>query len=201
MLFTPAFLSALLVAASVPTASRLPDVLQPSRPPWQVTLSVLSGTPAVLPGLTVGGALEVSRQVRSGPWFVAGQLGLSSASAANASSAIDHRQLIVAVGLGVGARLGVGRLWAEAGAGALGIEETLTSHQQERIQMAGLPGGTQTSFVLGPYGFGEAGIGVVVRGALGARLSAGPIASRVALAGGNAWRFGAVAKVGFSYDF
>lgn len=194
-------LSMLLVAVSVPPEASMAAAVAPPPPRWQVALAVVSGTPAVLPGLAIGGAGELSRRLGAGPWFACGQLSLSSASGANESWTIDHRQLALAVGLGAATNVGVGRLWAEVGGGLLGLEEILGRHQIERIQIDGIGGGTVTSYALGPLGFAEVGISIEMRAALHARLSGGPVASRLDLAGGTTWRLGATTKLGIAYDF
>jgi hypothetical protein len=195
------FIPAILFALAGPTLTGAPDAGLPSPSRWQVSASVASGTPAALPGLTIGGDAEVARRLFSGPLFVSGHVSLVSASAASPSWTIEHRQLVLAAALGLRARSGVGQLWVEAGGGALGLREVLGRHQLERIQMSDIPGGTQTSFAVGPYAFGEVGVGVCVRGSVSARLSAGPVVSRISLAEGPAWRFGALAKIGAAYDF
>jgi hypothetical protein len=195
------FIPAMLLALPVPTLAGAADAGLPWPSRWQVSASVASGTPAALPGLTVGGQTEVARQLFSGPLFVSGQASVASASAATPSWTIEHRQLVLAAGLGLRARSGVGQLWLQAGGGVLGLREVLGRHQLARIQMSDIPGGTQTSFAVGPYAFGEVGVGVRVRGAVSARLSAGPVVSRISLAEGPAWRLGALAKIGAAYDF
>jgi len=194
-------LSMLLVAASVPAEPSMAAAIAPPPPRWQVALAVVSGTPAVLPGLAVGGAGELSRRLGVGPWFVCGQLSLASASGANESWTIDHRQMALVVGLGAATDVGVGHLWAEAGGGLLGLEEILGRHQLERIQLDGIGGGTVTSYALGPLAFAEVGISLALRAALHARLSGGPVASRLDLADGPTWRLGAMTKLGIGYDF
>jgi hypothetical protein len=200
----------LLVAVSAPAApvanadANVASVAatDPGPPRWEVGVAVVSGTPAVLPGLAIGAAGEVTRRLWQGPWFVAGQLAVASASGANPSWTIDHRQMALALGLGIETELGVGKLWAEAGGGLLGLEEVLGRHQLERIQMAELGGGTETSFGLGPLGFAEVGVALRLRGALRARISGGPVVSRIGLAAaGASWRLGAASKLGISYEF
>jgi hypothetical protein len=202
----------LLVAVSAPAApvanANVGDnvasggaiVLAPPR--WEVSVAVVSGTPAVLPGLAIGAAGEVARRLGHGPWFVSGQLAVAAASGANQSWTIDHRQMTLGLGLGIETELGVGKLWAEAGGGLLGLEEVLGRHQIERIQMADLGGGTETSVGLGPLGFAEVGVALRLRGALRARISGGPVVSRIDLtAGGASWRLGAASKLGIGYEF
>jgi hypothetical protein len=186
--------------ANVDVTGRAASDLGPPR--WGVSVAVVSGTPAVLPGLAIGAAGEVARRLGRGPWFVSGQLAVASASGANPSWTIDHRQMALALGLGVETELGAGKLWAEAGGGLLGLEEVLGRHQLERIQMAELGGGTETSFGLGPLGFAEVGVALRLRGALRARISGGPVVSRIDRASGDAsWRLGAASKLGIGYEF
>jgi hypothetical protein len=68
--------------------------------------------------------------------------------------------------------------------------------------MPELGGGTETSFGLGPLGFAEVGVALRLRGALRARLSGGPVVSRIDRASGDAsWRLGATSKLGIGYEF
>jgi hypothetical protein len=205
-------LSMLLVAVSAPPAPAANAKVEasvlgvaardPGPPRWEVSMAVVSETAAVLPGLAIGAAGEVARRLGRGPWFVSGQLVVASASGANPSWTIDHRQMALALGVGIETELGVGKLWAEAGGGLLGLEEILGRHQLERIQMAELGGGTETSFGLGPLGFAEVGVALRLLGPLRARISGGPVVSRIDLtATGASWRLGAASKLGISYEF
>ena len=92
-------------------------------------------------------------------------------------------------------------MWAELGGGAAGLYEILTSHQVQRISAAGVPGGTQSSVTFGPYAFGEAGLGLVLRGAVRGFVAVGPTAARTTVDDAAVWRFGAIGRLGVAYDF
>lgn len=169
---------------------------------WEASAAVVSETPAVLPGLAVGAAGELSRHLGRGPWFVSTQLAVTSASGATASFTIDHRQMKVALGVGAESEVGVGKLWIQAGGGLLGLEEVLGRHQLERIQMADLGGGTVSSFGLGPLGFAEVGVALRIRDDVRVRLCGGVAVSRIELAGAaSSWRLGGTSKLGIAYAF
>jgi hypothetical protein len=169
-------------------------------PRWELSAAAAMGTPSVLPhGAGVGAALEVAR--RTGPVFVSGRLGWELASAANADWIIDHHQLVAALGVGLQRALGVGRVWAQIGAGASGLYEELSRHQRQRIDAAGVASGSRRSFALGPYGFAELGVAVRVRGPLGAFLAAGPALVRTEVEGAALWRAGPAARLGVVCEF
>jgi hypothetical protein len=167
----------------------------------ELSLSVASGTPAVLPGLALGLTAEGQRRFRAAPAFVAARLQWTQASAANENWIIDHHQFVVAAAAGLSATIGVGQVWAEAGGGVAGLYEILSSQQIERIQAAGVPGGTASSFTVGPYAFGEVGVGVVLRSWVRGFVAAGPTVMRTTVDGGGFWRYGALGRVGIAYDF
>jgi hypothetical protein len=181
------FLTALVAGAEPPLAD--------------VTISVVSATPAVLPGMALGAAVDADHRLPRGPIFVAARLEWTQASGANEVWIIDHNQFTAAAAIGVAATVGAGRLWAEAGAGASGLHELLSNHQLARIQAAGVPGGTESSFTVGPYGFAEAGIGLRLRDPVRAFIAAGPTLTRTIVDGGALWRVGGQARFGVGYDF
>jgi hypothetical protein len=166
-----------------------------------VSLSVASGTPAVLPGLALGVAAEAQRSLPRRPLFVAARLQWTDASGANESWDIDHQQFVAAAPTAPAATVGVARLWAEVGGGAQGVRELLSRHELQRIQAADVPNGTESSFTVGPYAFGEAGVGLTLRGWFRGFVAAGPTLARTDVQGTAFWRFGAQGRVGVSYDF
>ena len=101
----------------------------------------------------------------------------------------------------VAATLGAGRVWIEAGGGAEALYEILSRHQLERIQSAGVPGGTESTLAVGPYAFAEAGIGLRLRDPVRGFLAAGPTVTRTNVDGGALWRAGGLARIGVAYDF
>jgi hypothetical protein len=133
--------------------------------------------------------------------LIAARLQWTEASGANESWIVDHHQFVVAAALGIGATVGVARRWAEVGGGVAGLYEILTSHQVQRISAAGVPGGTRSALTFGPYAFGEAGLGLVLRGAVRGFVAAGPTAMRATVDGSGVWRFGAIGRLGVAYDF
>jgi hypothetical protein len=147
----------------------------------------------------VGAQAELAR--RSGPVFLSARLGWAQVSAANESWVIDHHQLTAALGLGLLRSAGVGRVWAQAGAGACGLYEVLSRHQRERIDAAGVPSGATTSWAAGPYAFAELGVALQVRGPLGVLVAAGPELLRTTVDGAALWRTGAAARLGVMLDF
>jgi hypothetical protein len=194
-------IAAIVMALSLPGRASSGEE-RASPPQWQARLSVDTVTPVALPGLAIGGSADLSRQLFFGPLFAAVQASLTAASAANESWIIDHRQLVLAVALGARTRFGAGTVWGEAGAGALGIQEILSRHQLERIQMGNVGAGAQTSFASGPYAFAEVGVAVHIRGSVSAGVSAGPTVSRIMLSGdGHPWHFGVCTHLSVSYDF
>jgi hypothetical protein len=169
---------------------------------WQVNAGAAVGTPAALTsGFGLGATAEVQRRLRWAPLFVAGRLGWMEATAANQSWVIDHHQLMLAASAGAMADIGAGRIWAQAGGGAGGLYERLSRHQRERIDAAGVPGGVETSFTLGPYAFAEIGVALRLRGAAGGFLAAGPTLVRTSVEGRALWRWGGGARLGVAYDF
>jgi hypothetical protein len=180
-------LAGLVVLGLAPTA-------RAASPRWEVSASALVGTPAVLvPGVALGATAEVQRRLGSTPVFLSARLGWMAASAANQSWTIDHHQPMGAVGLGLTGALGAGRFWAQAGGGASGVYERLGRHQRLRIDAAGVPGGVETSWALGPCFFGELGVAVRLRGAVGGLLAGGPTVVRTEVDGrlkrGSRWRW------------
>jgi len=168
---------------------------------FEVNASVSSGTPAVLPGLATGVTAELQRRRAGGPLFVAARLQWTSASGATESWVIDHDELVAAAGVGVTATLGAGRVWAEVGAGAEGLREVLSRQELQRMQAGGVPGSTESSFTVGPYGFGELGAALTLRGCFRGFVAAGPTVMRMTVDGSGVLRWGALARVGLAYDF
>ncbi len=192
------YLSTMLVGLAFANADQAPGVDVPTRS--QVCAAVLTASPGALPdGVSVGAIVEGRRQW--GPWFVSLRLGWSQLAAANVAWVIEHQQVVVALGGGVEKIIGAGRIWAQAGAGATGIYETLMHHQNQRIDAAGVPGGTLTSFTVGPLAFAEVGLTLKLRGSVGALLAAGPALSRIQIDTGAAWRLGAMARMGLTLAF
>jgi hypothetical protein len=167
----------------------------------EVNASVSTGTPAVLPGLATGVTVEVQRRRRDLPVFVAARLQWTEASGATDSWVIDHDQFVVAAAIGLTATVGAGRVWAEVGGGAEGLHEVLSRQELQRMQAAGVPGSTASAFTVGPYGFGELGAGLILRGWFRGFVAAGPTVMRTTVDGSGFWRFGGLARVGLAYDF
>jgi hypothetical protein len=199
MALAPAILLAVLTADGLGAGAVDVEAAHPR--PTEISASVTSGTPAVLPGLAVGGALEVQHQLRGGPFFVAARLQWSDATGANDTWVFDHNQFLLAGAVGVSKETGVARLWADAGVGTQGLYETLTNHQPLRTAAAGVAGGSQSSFTVGPAGFIDVGIALVLRDPVRGFVAGGPTLARTALDSGATWRFGGVARVGVAYDF
>ena len=169
---------------------------------WEVSAAAATATPLVLPqGLSLGATIELRRRLAAGPYFVSARAGWTAASAANVAWIIDHQQLVAALGAGAAARVGAGHLWAQAGGGAAGLYEVLSRHQRERVDAAGVPGGSESAFALGPYAFAEAGVGVEMRGRVSGFIAAGPALSRSTVAGSARWRLGGFARLGVACEF
>jgi hypothetical protein len=169
---------------------------------WAISASASTATPFVLPaGLSLGATAELLRRLGPGPVFLAARTGWTAASAANVAWIIDHHQFVAAVGAGLAARVGAGRLWAQAGGGAAALYEMLSRHQRDRVEAAGVPGGTESSFTLGPYGFAEVGVAVDMRGGVSGFLAAGPALTHTRVDGGALWRLGGFARVGVACAF
>jgi hypothetical protein len=169
--------------------------------PWAVSGAVATAAPAVLPGVSVGAMIDVRRRLASGPLFLSLRARWTAASAGNDTWIIDHNQFELGPGFGVQRIVGAGRIWAAAGGGVVVLHELLSRHQLQRIQSAGVPGGTESSTALGPYGYAEVGVGVLLRGRVSGFIAGGPEAARVGLVDGAAWRLGAAARIGVTYDF
>jgi hypothetical protein len=199
MLSVPASLLIMLVAQAADGAVGL----SPAPPPTEATLSVASGTAPVLPGLAIGVTAEVQRRLRSTrlPVFVAARLQWTEASAANENWMIEHHQFVAAAAAGLAGSFGAGRIWAEAGGGAAGLYEVLTRQGIERLQMDGLPGITESTFSVGPYAFGEVGVGLVLRGRVRAIVAGGPTVALTNVDGSSTWRVGGLGRLGVAYDF
>ena len=197
MLSPAATISLLALAAAAETSSgaQVP-------PRWQLSASAATATPMVLPrGLALGAAAEAQRRLNRGPLFLSARAGWTAASAANVEWIIDHHQLVAALGMGTLAQLGAGTVWAQAGGGIASVYEVLSRHQLERIQMAGVPGGTERSLSVGPYGFAELGVAVKMRGPVSGFLALGPAVSRARVDGSAVVRWGGFARAGVACDF
>jgi hypothetical protein len=166
---------------------------------WQLNLDALTARPAVLPGVSLGAAAEAQWHLSSG--YLLARLGWDRSSAANVEWIINHDQFIAALGAGLSATLGEGRLFLQAGAGASGIYEVLGRHQRQRIDTAGTPGGSRSTFTAGPLGFAEAGLALTVRNNVSCLLAVGPSVVRTVVSGSPLWRFGGSARLGVAYDF
>ncbi len=188
---------ALLVSAT----EALPDVAV-TQPRWQVNAAASSGTPPVLPdGLSFGAAVEGQRRLSTFPGFLSARIVWSRASAANDAWIIDHHQFVAALGVGVAARLGVGRVWAQAGAGTSGLYEVLSRHQRLRIEVAQVSGGVETTFSAGPYAFAELGVALLMRGHVSGFLAGGPTLARTVVTGDVLTRLGGAVRLGVAYGF
>jgi hypothetical protein len=200
-MMAPAPVVFLAVLAADGLGASAADV-QDARPrSTELSASATSGTPAVLPGLAIGAAVEAQRQLGRGPLFVAARLQWSDATGANDAWIFDHNQFLLAGAAGASTTLGVARLWAEAGAGAQGLYETLTNHQGMRATAAGVPGASQSSFTVGAAGFVDVGVALLLRDPVRGFVAGGPTLARTTLDGGSVWRFGGQARVGVAYDF
>lgn len=186
-------LATLVGASDVPTGE--------SRPRWELSAAVLTGSPAVLDsGVALGAQAEVQRHLATRPFFGSLRLGWALASAANPSWIIDHHQLQAALGVGATKMLGAGRLWLQGGGGVGGVYEVLSRHQIERISAAGVPGGRESSLSLGPQLFAEAGLSVQLRGSARGMLALGPWLFRTDVDGAALTRAGLFARLGVAYE-
>jgi hypothetical protein len=169
--------------------------LQPldEQPRWLLTGAVTSATPVALAdGLSLGMVADVQRQVGRSA-FLAARLGWSAASSANRSWVIDHDQFVAAVGGGVAATRGAGRVWAQLGAGAVTIYERISPN---------LPfSPSESHFVLGPHAFGEVGVALLLRGGWRGVVALGPTFSVVNVNDTSRAQFGGAARVGVAYGF
>jgi hypothetical protein len=168
---------------------------------WNVSGAVATATPVILPGVSVGAMTDVRRRLGHGPLFLSLRGSWTAASAANETWIIDHNQFELAAGIGVQRSMGAGRIWAAAGGGALVLHEVLSRHQLQRIQMAGVPGGTDSSTSWGPTAYTEVGVSLRLRGPVSGFIGGGPEVSRADLVDGPVWRFGAAARIGVNFDF
>lgn len=177
-----------------------PDVAS-AAPRNELNLAVLTGSPASpLPGISVGVSAEARRTWR-GPFFGSLRLGWAEESEANVNWMVTHHQLQAALGVGVQRALGAGRFWAQAGGGVGGVYEVLSRHQIDRIQTAGVPGGEESSYSLGPHAFAELGLAVQVHEAVSGFLAFGPWLFRTEVNGAAQTRTGAFARLGVAFDF
>jgi hypothetical protein len=186
----------------LPTAALMTAATAAASPrSWEVSGSAATGTPAVLDGLSLGATAEATRGIGARGAFFSARLGWTAASAANTSWIIDHHQFIAAVGAGISATLGAGRVWAQAGGGTTVLYEILSRHQRGRIEAANVPGAVETSLSLGPHAFAELGLAVRMRGRVSGFLAAGPTVCRAGDEGALRWRPGVSARLGVAYDF
>jgi hypothetical protein len=169
--------------------------------PFEVNASVSGGTAAVLPGVALGVTAELQRRRAANPLFVAARLQWTASSGATESWVINHDQFVAAVGAGLTTTVGAGRVWAEVGGGASGLREVLNRQELQRMQAAGVTGSTESSFTVGPYGFGELGAGLTLRGWFRGLVAAGPTVTWTTVDGSGLVRWGALARVGLAYDF
>jgi hypothetical protein len=196
-----ASVGALLLLSSPMSVATDLDAAAPARGRWSVSAAVATASAAALPGLSVGGLADGRRRLREGPLFLSVRASWTAASAANETWVINHDELVAAAGLGAEKVAGAGRVWAVLGGGALVLHEALERHQLQRIQMAGVPGGTTSSLAAGPFAYAEVGVGVKLRGPFGGFVSGGPEASRLEVGSGARWHLGGAVRIGVTYDF
>lgn len=207
-------LAALLIALATPDAPAAPDVAvapivaavessaQPAREPnLQLSIAAATKKPLALPGVAVGAVTECLLRLPALPAFVFARLGYAQASAANVAWTIDHYQLDLAVGGGLAAQVGVGRLFVLVGGGASAVYQVLGRHQRQRISAAGVPGDAVTTLVGGPLALAEAGVELQLREEVSAVLAAGGDLARLAINGQQGWRARGSARVGVAYAF
>ena len=201
------FLAIMITAALIilflaaPSSDDTVALTAPPEPLWRLHIAVCSAQPEVLPGLAVGASAEVARRFTNIPAFVFARLGWNTASAANVGWAIDQDHYEAAVGAGLLTTLGVGRLFAELGAGASGLYESLSRHQRQRIEAANVSGAVKTAFAMGPFAFADFGVLIQMMGGWHTLLALGPQISRIALNGSERWRSGMSSRLGVAYDF
>ena len=187
----------LVAVGAAPVVEQAAPALDPQ---WQLSLAVATGRPAVLPGLATGVTAEADWRL-STPLFLFARAGWTTASAANVEWVIDHQQFTAVAGVGLSTALGVGRLFAQAGAGASGLYETLSRHQRQRIEAAGVPGGVETSFTVGAMAAAEGGVAISLLHGVSALFAGGPAATQTDVNGKRTWRVGGAARLGVAYDF
>jgi hypothetical protein len=188
--------------AEAPAPPPAPEaVVAEALPRWRLAVSALTARPAVLPGLSLGATAEVGRRVELFPGFVFARFGYTASSAENVAWVISHDQYLLAAGAGVATTVGAGRFWAQAGLGLSGLYEVLSRHQRQRIDAAGVSGGSETTFTVGPYAFAEGGLTVELRGHASGFFAAGPVLTRTPVNDSTAWRLGGSARLGVSYGF
>jgi hypothetical protein len=169
---------------------------------WRVSAAAVTGTPPVLPdGLSLGAMAEAQRRARARPLFFSARLEWTEASAASEAWIIDHHQFIGALAVGASVVIGAGRLWVQAGGGASVLREILSRHQRLRIDAAGVPGGAVRSLTVGPYGFADLGISILLRGSVSGFVAGGPTFARTTVDGGAHLRAGGSGRLGMAYDF
>lgn len=187
---------------SAPESIEAPVAEQPAAPRWRLQFGVTTATPAVLDvGVALGVTGEVLRHFGDGPLFASVRGGWAQSDGGNPAWAIAHHQAVAAAGLGVGHRLGPGRIWAQGGLGGVLVYELLSRHQSRRIADAGVPDATRSSWTLGPYAFAEFGAEVDLRGGFSATLSGGPCFFATKVDGATLQRFGLFGSIGVAYAF
>jgi hypothetical protein len=162
-------------------------------PRWLLAAAVTTATPAALEdGLSLGVVGDVQRQVARRA-FLSARFGWTSASSANRTWVIDHDQFVAAVGGGLAATRGAGRVWAQLGAGAIGLYERLGSNPAVAPR--------ESSFGLGPHAFGELGVALTLRGGWRGLVAGGPNVGLLKVNDQARVRLGAAVRVGVAYGF
>lgn len=191
-LLCPAVLALALALAAAP--ARAGDAVSDGAGLW-LGGAAWAAMPAALDGLGVGAHLEV-RRAAVGPLFASARLDLFVAAEANAFWELEHRHGGLSLGLGAWMDAGAGWVWAQVGAGALGLWEVARRHQHERLTALGVEGAVKDAWGLGPHLFLEVGLAVRFHGGWAAMLAGGPTYTRQRVMGEARGRLGAQAGLG-----
>lgn len=185
----------LLVLCIAPRAARA------DAPSWELGAGLWSTSSVAFPkGFAAGGLLEGRRHL-PGPFFASLRTAAASSAEANRHWEFIHRYVILEGAAGVQWRLGAARVWAQAGAGAMLVQEEVRRHQFQRLEAIGLNARTREGWSLGPRLHGEAGVALSLRGEWYALFGGGPVHTMQRVGGETRGHLGWSSRLGVSHAF
>jgi hypothetical protein len=196
----PTAITALLAAA---LAAACPAHAEdPPAPTWRLGGAVWTQPDVVSSeGQVLGASVDLRRSLGQGPFFVGGQVTSGWSETANQSWVFDRWHTTAAAAAGAAVHLGAGQAFVEVGAGGMWVQESYARHQAGRLGQSAGAVVAGSSFSIGPYAFGDAGMAVTVVDSWSFGVSGGPTVA--AEKAGGEWQtaWGWHALVGVGYDF